>query len=203
DTCQVVGHILYLYPVEIKNLTAGKDGRKDFVLLGCRQNKYGVRRWLFQCLQEGIKCSLRQHVHLINDVDFIFSGLWWDAYLLDKATDVIHRIVGGCVQLVNAERIPVLERSAAFTGPTGLNAFGKVFTIYCFRQDTRTRCLPNTTRPTEQKSLRQLVIVDGILERTCNMLLADDRIEGYWAIFACRNNKIIHCTKIRILASKK
>ena len=79
--------------LEVENLATGKNGRNDFVFFGRGQNEFGIRWRLFQSLQEGVESCRRKHVNLIDYIDLILTDLRGDAHLLDKASDVFHRVV--------------------------------------------------------------------------------------------------------------
>ena len=85
-----------------------------------------------------------------------------------------------------------MKRLARSTNPAGFTIGLQVFAIDGFGQDTRTGSFAHAARPAEQKRLRQLVIFDGVFERICNMLLTYNTFESCRAVFACRNNEIIH-----------
>ncbi|MNI42428.1 hypothetical protein D3C81_1847540 [compost metagenome] len=71
-------------------------------------------------------------MHLIYDIDFIFSSLRWYTYLINQVTDIVYGIIGCRIQFMNTERISILERLTAITCATGFGTCQDVFTIYCF-----------------------------------------------------------------------
>jgi hypothetical protein len=50
-------------------------------------------------------------MHFIDDIYFVGAYLWWDANLIDQISDVIDRVVGSSIQLVNIERIGPVKRN--------------------------------------------------------------------------------------------
>ena len=94
---------------------------------------------------------------------------------------------------MDIKRTSVLERNAGMTNTTRLAIGLQVLAVDGFGQDTRAGSFTHTTRTTEQKRLRQLVIFDGVFKRIGNMLLTYNGFESCRAVFACRNNEIIHC----------
>src|SRR5690606_19520612 len=182
---EMIRHILYLDPVKVKYLTTGKNSGENFMFFCRCQDKNSIRRWFFQSFQKCIESRLRKHVHLVNDIDFVFTSLRRDSYLFNQATDIVHRVIRCRIQLVNTEGISLLKRFTALTSATGFYLFADLCTVYCFRQNTGTSCLPHTTRSTKQKSLRQLIVVDRIFERAGNMLLTNNGVEGHRTIFPC------------------
>ena len=133
------------------------------MLLGGGQDEFGVRRRLFQSLQEGVESRCRQHVDLVDDVDFVLSDLWWDPHLVDQAADVFHRVVGGSVQLVDVERGVVVEGAARLTFVAGLKVLGRVEAVDGLSHDTGAGGLAHTARTAKQEGLCQSVVADGVL----------------------------------------
>ena len=88
--------------VEIVSLATGENGRKNLVLLRGRKNEYGVGRRLLQCLEEGVEGRLGQHVHLVDDIDTVPADLRRNLDLVHQCLDVVHTVVGGGIQLVDA-----------------------------------------------------------------------------------------------------
>ena len=93
---------------------------------------------------------------------------------------------------MNVEGVAILERLARCANPASLAVGLQIFAINGFGEDARAGSFAYATRPAEQKRLRQLVIFDGVFERVGDMLLSDNTFESCRAVFACRNNKIIH-----------
>ena len=88
--------------VEIVSLAAGENGRENLVLLRGRKNEYGVGRRLLQCLEEGVEGRLGQHVHLVDDIDTVPADLRRNLDLVHQCLDVVHTVVGGGIQFVDA-----------------------------------------------------------------------------------------------------
>ena len=59
---------------ELIALAAGENRQRDFFRLGRRQDKKHMGRRLFQRFQKRVKSLLRQHVHFIDDIDFLFAN---------------------------------------------------------------------------------------------------------------------------------
>src|ERR1700749_2937102 len=105
------------------------------MLFGGCQNKNGIMRWFFQRFQESIKSRLRKHVHFVDDVYLVSAGLWRYSYLLYQAADVINRVIGCCIKLVDIKRITVLERNARVAYAAGFAIWLQIFAINGFGQD--------------------------------------------------------------------
>jgi hypothetical protein len=53
-----------------------------------------------------------------------------------------------------------------------------IFTVNCFGQNAGAGCFTYPTRPTKKKSVRQLLIADGIFEGGGDVCLSHHRIKG-------------------------
>src|SRR4051794_21274826 len=110
DLHQVIYGILYGNTFKIKDLATTEDGWQDLVFFCSCQDEDGIRRGFFQRFQERIKSGRAEHVYLIYDIDFVLTGLGSKTYLLHKGTDIIHRVVGCSIQLVNVKRTAFVKR---------------------------------------------------------------------------------------------
>lgn len=54
-------------------------------------------------------------MHLVDDEYRVASLLGYDTHLLDKVADIVHRVVGCGIQLVNIQRASLVERATRFT----------------------------------------------------------------------------------------
>src|SRR5690606_28222608 len=189
---QMSGHILHLDPIEIKDLTTRYYCRQNLVLFGCRKDENSIRRWLLQRFQKSIEGLLREHMHLIDNINLVPTRLWRNSHLLNQSTDILDGIVGGRIKFVNTERGPVLKGNTAIACSTRLNLAGNLLTIDCLCQNTCTSRLTYPPRSTKQKSLCQLIVLNRIFEGVGNMLLPYYRIKCNRTVFTCRDNEIIH-----------
>src|SRR5258706_1485559 len=96
---KMAGNVINCDSSEIINLATRKNSRDDFMLLGCRQNKYRIRWRLFKGFQECIERTSREHVNFVYNIDFIFSAYRGVANLLNEGTDIFNRIIGSGVKL--------------------------------------------------------------------------------------------------------
>ena len=93
---------------------------------------------------------------------------------------------------MDIEGITVLERDTGVAYTASLAIGLQVLAVNGFGQDTRTGSFAHTTRTAEQKCLRQLVILNCVFKRIGNMLLTYNTFKRNRAVFASRNNKILH-----------
>ena len=84
---------------------------------------------LFQRFQKGVECRLAQHVYLINDVHLKVAHLRSKAHLVNQVADVVNRVVGSRIQLVNVQRLATLKALARIALTTRLNVLAQVLAV--------------------------------------------------------------------------
>ena len=149
-------------------------------------------RRLLQCFQESVESRLREHVHLINNINLITGTLRWYTHLLYQAADIVNRIVRGRIQLMNIKRITILERDARWALTASLAVCLQIGAVNGFSQYTRAGGFAHPPRPAKQKCLRQLIIFNSVFKGVGYMLLTNNGIKSSRAVFTCRNDEIIH-----------
>ena len=61
------------------------------------KNKNNIRRRLFYGFQQSIKCTGRQHMNFIDNINLISTGVWRKKDFIFYLTDIINTGVGGTV----------------------------------------------------------------------------------------------------------
>ena len=107
---EVFDGILVGDPFEVEDLASRQDGREDLVFFRGGEDEYRVVWGLFQGLQECVEGLLCEHVHLIDDVHLVFSGLRDKSNLFDQFAYVFDGIVARRIQFMNIEGASVMER---------------------------------------------------------------------------------------------
>ena len=160
------------------------------MFLGGGEDEDGVVWWLFEGFEEGVESRLREHVHLVDDIDTILSHLGRNPHLVREVPDVLHRVVGGGIELVNRKTPALVETPARLALAAGIAFGGGIQTVDGLGEDACTGGLTHTPGATEKIGVGQLTTRDGVFESVSNVALSDDRFEGHWAILASRNNKV-------------
>ena len=65
--------------------------------LRCGKEELHRRRWLFKRFEEGVKGLFCEHVHFVDDVDFIISRRGSIAHRFVQLTNIINAAIGGAV----------------------------------------------------------------------------------------------------------
>ena len=156
DVFEVFHRIFDSDAIEVVNLTTGQNRRDNFVLFGGCQDKDGMSRRFFQGLQKGVEGLQGEHVHFVDDIDAVTSDLRGNTDLIGQVTDVVHRVVGGGIQLMDIERAALVEGTAGFAFVAGFSVGGKVLTVDRLGEDAGAGGFPYPSRSAEQIGMRQL-----------------------------------------------
>ena len=109
---------------EIIPLHPGQDGGGQLLGFGSRQNKDHMGRRFLQRFQKRVEGGGGQHVNFVDDVDLVFSHLGGIAHLFQQFADVIHAVVGGCVQLQHVHGAFGLNGAADLALAAGIAVIG-------------------------------------------------------------------------------
>ena len=162
---QVVYSITDGHPLEVVNLTTAEDSRQDFVLLRCGEDEDDVCGRLLKGLEESVEGGGGEHVHLVNDKDFITSELRWNARLLHERLDVLHGVVGGGIELKNVERTLFVERLTTLTGIASLTICRRILAVDGLGKDACASGLSHASGTAEEVGMCQFSALHGILQR--------------------------------------
>ena len=189
---EMLHHALNGHALEVVHLTAAQDGGQDLVLLGGGQDEDDVRGRFLQRLQERIEGGTREHVHLVDDEHLVATYLRRNLHLLDQLADVLHRVVAGGIQFVDAHRALFVEGLAALTLSAGLSFGRRCQAVDGLGKDAGTRRLTHSARPAEEVGMSQLTRRDGILQRRGQRTLPHDGIKRQWPVFSRRYYIFFH-----------
>ena len=67
----MVGQYFRVNAPQVKALTAGQYGHRQFTDFRCCENELYMRRRLFERFQQCVKRRRRQHVHFVDDINFV------------------------------------------------------------------------------------------------------------------------------------
>ena len=192
DVLHVAHHVLNADAVEVVGLAAGKDGGEYLVFLGGGQDEDGMCRRFLKSLEESIEGRLRQHVHLVDDIYAVAAHLRRDAHLVGQCTDVVDRVVGCCVQLVYAVRTPFGERAAGLAFSARFELRPGIAAIDGLGEYPGRACLAHAARAAEEVCMCKLAALYRVLERACDVLLSQQRLEAVRTIFPGRYDELFH-----------
>ena len=154
------------------------------MFLGRCQNEDNVLRRFLQRLEEGVECSRRQHVYLVDDKHLVLTHLRRNTSLLHQRLDVFDGVVAGSVQIEDVKRTLLIESLTRLTLAAGFAVGSRRQAVNGFCKDTRTGCLTHTTWSTEQVGVGQFPAHDCVLEGRGKRLLSYYRVEGGRTVFS-------------------
>ena len=143
---QVLNRVLDAHALEIVDLAARDNRRQNFVLFRRGEDENDVCRRFFECLEKGVESLRREHVHLVNDENFVFSDLRRDARLFHQRLDVFHRVVRRGVEFENVVRSLFVERLTRLTLVAGLALGSRLEAVDGLREDACAGCFSDATR---------------------------------------------------------
>ena len=151
-------------------LAPGQDRDRYLVDLCCRQDKDHILRRFLQSFQQCIKCSYRQHMHLVDDIDFIPALCRTVRHLLTDLSDIIDTVVGGRVDLDHIHGRAGRYGPARLTFPAGASVH-RMLTVHRFGKYLCHCRLAGSPCPAEQIGMSDTVGPDLILQCCNNMVL--------------------------------
>ena len=156
---------------------------------------------LFQRLEQRIGRFLRQHVHLVDDVNF-------EAPLRRRVTDVVAQLshvidptIARCVQLNDIEAVSARDLPTIIAFATWRHC-RPVDAIERFCQDARRRGFSGPARPDKKIGVSQTILFDRILECAGNVCLPNNIVECLGPVFA-GENLVAHPKTLAFLASRE
>ena len=192
DALHVADHVLHADPVEVVGLATGEDGREDLVFFGGGQDEDGMGRRFFEGLEERIEGLLREHMHLIDDIDAVAADLRRDPHLVGQGADIVHRVVGGGVEFVDAVGTSLREGAARFAFTARFEVRTGVAAVDGLGEDAGGTGLAYAARAAEEVGVRQLAAQDRVLERPGDVLLAQQGLEAVGTVFPGRYDELFH-----------
>ena len=109
---QIGDDIRHRDAAELVALAARKHRGRDLVHLGGRQDENGMRRRLFQRLQQGVEGCRGEHVDFVDDVDFVAPLVGGKIDLIAQVAHIFDAGVGGGVDLDQVQEAALVDRLA-------------------------------------------------------------------------------------------
>ena len=169
---QVIRHLLRSHVAQHELQTAAQYGNRYFVRVGRRQNKFHMLRRFFQRFEHGIERAFRQHVHFINDIDFVFACGRRVLGVFQYLADIVDTGIGSGIDFQQIDVTSCVNLRTTFTYAARLAVFG-MSAIKAFRQNTRNRGFAHPARAREQISMMQTAFVKCIAQSFDNVFLSD------------------------------
>lgn len=150
-------------------------GLRNLLDLSRREDEFHMRRRFFERLEERIKCSRREHMDLVDDVDFIFSLIGFESGLFDEITDILDAVIARSVDLDTVEHRPRVESPTILTCMTGIPIL-QISTIDSLSEDTSAGCFSCSTRSMKEVGMIHSISSEAISEDGRDVILSDDTV---------------------------
>ena len=178
DSCKCLDNFFNGDASEIEPLTAGKNRHWYFVHFRCGKYKYDVRRRFFKRFEESVECFLRQHVHFIDDVDFIFAAGRRIPDGITEISDFFHSAVGGAVNFNDVEPASFNDFLADLTNIIRILVDrGKA--VERTGKNAGCCCFAAPACPAENIRMRDTVRRNRIAKSICHVALTNDIVEDH------------------------
>ena len=73
---KVCNDLLGLHVLQVELKASGEDRCRQFLRVGGGQQEHRVGRRLLEGFQQGVEAVVRQHVHLVDQIDFVARVGW-------------------------------------------------------------------------------------------------------------------------------
>ena len=148
-----------------------------------RQDKDSIAWWLFQCLEQGIKGFVGQHVCFIKHVNLVLTRGGRHHNLFTQVTDAVNTTIRGRIDLDDIERVARGNLTAllAFVARFPIN---RMSTIDGFSQETGSTRLTGSSRAGEEIGMCEVTITERVFERANDRFLPNEVTESLRTPFA-------------------
>ena len=188
DFRQMCDHHLRLNPAQVKTLTARENRHRHFANFGCRKDEFHMGRGLFERFEQRVERARREHMHLVDDVDFIARRGGAVMNGIDNFANVIHARARCGVHFHDVHVAPFHDRGAMLARAAGLGRWPAVAvfadTVHPLGDDPRGGGFARAANARHHKGLVDAVSLKRVLERADHRILPDHIGKGFRAIFS-------------------
>src|SRR5262249_714832 len=107
--------------MQIESLATTKDGRQNFLRLSGSKNELHVLWRLLQCFQERVKRRGRQHVHFVDEVNFVTAFGRRIPNVLAQLANVLDAVVACTVDFDDVETVAAGDLATVIAHPAWSN----------------------------------------------------------------------------------
>ena len=180
------GDDLRVQAAETVALATGEYRGGHLAQLGGGEDEHEVLRGFFEDLEQGVEGGDAQHVDLVHDVDALFDAGGGEDGLVAQGADVVHAVVGGCVDLYDVHDRAVVNAAAGGALAAGVAVHG-VLAVDGLGEYFGAAGLARAARTYEEVGVREPAGGDLGLQRLGDLFLPADLVEGAGAVFAVKS----------------
>ena len=114
-------------------------------------------------------------MHLIDDIDLIFSLIGFESGFFDKVSDIFDAIIARTIDLDTVEHGSRVESDTVRACMTRIPIL-EICTVDSLGEDTGTRRLTGSARSMEEIGMIDSVRFQAISEDSCDVILSDDAV---------------------------
>ena len=168
---------------QIVTLAARHDRRQHLLWLRRGENELHMLGRFLQRLEQRIERLLREHVHLVDDVDFELRRGRRVHHRVAQFANFIDATIAGAVNLQHVHRPPLgnLLRLGVVIREIDLRTIGAVEAL---GKNPGQRGFAGAPWPAKQIRVRDPVGADGVGQRLADVILTDDIAEPLRTVFA-------------------
>ncbi len=183
-------------PLEHERLAARPHRREHLLQLGRAEHEHEVGWRLLDELEKCLPGCVGQLVRLVEDVDLRAPLDRLEDDALADLADVVDPALRGGVHLDHVERAAVRDREADRARLVGRGRRARRSrAVERLREDPRHRRLAGPARPGEEVRLPHLVVLDRVLQRPDDRLLADDLVEPLRAVLPVERRHLLDSSR--------
>ena len=187
DAAKMLDQRLDLDALQVEALAARQHRHRHLARLGGGEDELHMLGRLFQRLEQAGEGRLRQHVHLVEDVDLVAGEVRLVVGAVDQLANIVDAGMRGGIHLDHVE-MPALEDGAAMHALLG-HVEGRAIdagrlVVQRTGDQPRGRGLAHAAHAGEHVGLGDAARGERVPERPHHGLLADQLAEGLGPIFA-------------------
>src|SRR5690349_20478067 len=168
------------------------DRLRNVFRRGCRHHEHDVRRWFLQGLEQRIERSVCNLVGLVENVNLEAVACRTIPCRLPQLANLIDAAVRCSVNFNHIDRTSSPHFSARFANPARFRYWpvgGAAIQSHC--ENAGNGRLTNPSMPAEDIAMSNPLLLDGIFQCTCDMVLANYVREALRTVFA-RQDLVAH-----------
>ena len=181
-------HHLRLDPLEVKALAARQDGDRNFADLGGGEDEFDVLGRFFQRFQQGVEGVHRQHVHFVDDIDFVAGRCSAVADAVNNLPDVADPGARGGVHLQHVDMAAFGDGAAGLAHQARLGCRPpcaiRPDAVQPLGDDPGRGGFTGSPDASHDERVGDPVGHKGVLQRAHHRLLPDEVGKGFRPVFA-------------------
>ena len=139
---------------------------------GGGKHEIDMSGWFFEGLQQGVEGLGGEHVHFIDDEDFVPGTGGQEANFFFQLTDFLDAAVGGAVNFLKVHAGPFGDSTAGTAGVAGL-CYRTILAIKSLGHNARQGRFTGTANSAEDQGMGHAILGKCVLQGTDNRSLAN------------------------------